>query len=130
VNFLPSLLATIAMIAAVVITATAGDILTASAMRQIGDLDVIRARSGLGGAAAAVVTNGRFGLGVVFLALSFFSLLFALSHRDLSLIGPAATSLTFVSNAIAAKVFLHENVDHRRWAAAIFVCIGVALLAF
>lgn len=124
------LLATIAMVLAIVVTATAGDVLTASAMRQIGDLDIIRARSGIGGAAAAVVTNGRFGLGVLCLALSFFSLLFAFSHRDLSLIGPAATSLTFVSNALAAKVFLHENVDHRRWTAAIFVCLGVALLAF
>lgn len=123
-------LATAAMVAAVVITATAGDILTASAMRQVGDLDVIRARSGIWGAAAAVLTNGRFGIGVVCLALSFFSLLFAFSHRDLSLIGPAATSLTFVTNALAAKWFLHEHVDHRRWTAAIFVCIGVALLAF
>jgi drug/metabolite transporter (DMT)-like permease len=124
------MLATLAMVLAIVVTATAGDILTASAMRQIGDLDIIRARSGLAGAAAAVVTNGRFGLGVLCLALSFFSLLFAFSHRDLSLIGPAATSLTFVTNALAAKFFLHENVDRRRWAAAIFVCLGVALLAF
>jgi hypothetical protein len=121
---------TMAMIAAVVVTATAGDILTASAMRRIGDLDVIRAKRGLSGAAFAVISSGRFELGVLCLALSFFSLLFGLSHRDLSLIGPAATSLTFVSNAIAAKIFLHENVDHRRWTAAIFVCVGVALLAF
>jgi drug/metabolite transporter (DMT)-like permease len=125
-----AVLATTAMIAAIVVTATAGDILTASAMRQIGDLDPIRARRGLLGAATAVLTNGRFGIGVVCLALSFFSLLFAFSHRDLSLIGPAATSLTFVTNALAAKFFLRENVDHRRWTAAIFVCIGVALLAF
>jgi drug/metabolite transporter (DMT)-like permease len=125
-----AILATIAMIAAIVITATAGDILTASAMRQLGDLDIIRARRGLAGTAAAVVTNARFGLGVLFLALSFFALLYGLSHRDLSLIGPAATSLTFVSNAVAARIFLKENVDRRRWTAAIFVCIGVALLAF
>ena len=129
-NMGPMLLATVGMIAAIVVTATAGDILIASALRQIGDLDVIRARHGLGGAAAAVVTNSRFGLGVVFLALSFFSLLYGLSHRDLSLIGPAATSLTFVTNAIAAKIFLGENVDRRRWTAAVFVCVGVALLAF
>ncbi len=127
---LPTALATAAMIGSVVVTATAGDILTASAMRQIGDLDAIRARSGILGAAGAVLKNGRFGIGVVCLALSFFSLLFAFSHRDLSLIGPAATSLTFVTNALAAKIFLKENVDHRRWAAAIFVCVGVALLAF
>ncbi len=125
-----AIFATVAMITSIVLSATAGDILTASAMRQIGDLDLIRAKSGFFGAAAAVVTNGRFGLGVVCLALSFFSLLFAFSHRDLSLIGPAATSLTFVTNALAAKFFLRENVDHRRWTAAIFVCVGVALLAF
>jgi drug/metabolite transporter (DMT)-like permease len=129
-NALHGVLATLTMVMAIVVTATAGDILTASAMRQIGDLDIIRARRGLAGAAAAVVTNGRFGLGVLCLALSFFALLFALSHRDLSLIGPAATALTFVSNALAAKFFLHENVDRRRWTAAVFVCLGVALLAF
>jgi drug/metabolite transporter (DMT)-like permease len=130
VNPLSGILATVAMVLAIVVTATAGDILTASAMRQIGDLDIIRSRRGLLGASAAVVTNGRFGLGVLCLALSFFALLFAFSHRDLSLIGPAATALTFVSNALAAKFFLHENVDRRRWTAAVFVCIGVALLAF
>lgn len=129
-NPMPAALATVAMIASVVLTATAGDILTASAMRQIGDLDAIRARRGLTGAIRAVLTNGRFGIGVICLALSFFSLLFALSHRELSLIGPAATSLTFVTNALAAKIFLRENVDRRRWTAAIFVCVGVALLAF
>ena len=125
-----AILATIAMVAAIVVTATTGDILTASAMRRIGDLDVIRAQRGLSGAAFAVISSGRFGLGVLCLALSFFALLYGLSHRDLSLIGPAATSLTFVSNAIAAKIFLRENVDRRRWTAAVFVCLGVALLAF
>lgn len=125
-----SLLPTIEMIGAIVLTATAGDILTASAMRQIGDLDLIHEKRGIPGAAVAVVTNRRFGLGVLFLALSFFSLLYGLNHRDLSLIGPAATSLTFVSNAFAARIFLKENVDRRRWTAALFVCLGVALLAF
>lgn len=129
VHLTPAAVATAGMIAAIVVTATAGDILTASAMRQVGDLDLIREKSGLPGAIRAVLTNGRFGLGVVCLALSFFSLLYAFSHRDLSLIGPAATSLTFVTNALAAKFFLHENVDRRRWMAAIFVCVGVALVA-
>ena len=118
-----------AMIAAIVIFATAGDILIAAAMRGIGDLDEIRARSGLGGAIAAVLGSGRFLSGVFFMALSFFSLLFALSHADLSLVAPASASLTFVTNAVAAKLFLKENVDRRRWIAALFVCTGVALMA-
>jgi drug/metabolite transporter (DMT)-like permease len=118
-----------AMIAAIVVFATIGDVMIASAMRAIGDLDVIKAARGLSGAALAVVTSPRFLLGVFFMALSFFSLLFALSHADLSLVAPASASLTFVTNAIAAKIFLRENVDHRRWIAALFVCAGVTLLA-
>lgn len=118
-----------AMIAAIVIFATVGDILIAAAMRGIGDLDEIRSRSGLGGAIAAVLGSGRFLSGVFFMSLSFFSLLFALSHVDLSLVAPASASLTFVTNAAAAKLFLKENVDRRRWIAALFVCAGVALMA-
>jgi drug/metabolite transporter (DMT)-like permease len=117
-----------AMIAAIVTFATAGDLLIASAMRRLGDLDEIRAESGLSGASLAVVTNARFMAGVLAMACSFFSLLFALSHAEVSLIGPASASLTFVTNAIAAKFFLKENVDRKRWMAAVFVCLGVALL--
>jgi drug/metabolite transporter (DMT)-like permease len=118
-----------AMIAAIVVFATVGDVLIAAAMRHIGDLDEIKAKSGLIGAIGAVLSNFRFVGGVFFMALSFFSLLFALSHADLSLVGPASASLTFVTNAVAAKFFLKENVDSRRWIAAVFVCAGVALLA-
>ncbi len=117
------------MIASIVVTATAGDVLTASAMRRIGDLDRIRAQSGLPGAIRAVVSSARFLCGVLCMAISFFALLFALNHADLSLIAPASASLTFVSNAFAAKFFLKENVDRRRALAAVCVCIGVALLA-
>ena len=118
-----------AMIAAIVIFATIGDVMIAAAMRAIGDLDEIKARSGLDGAILAVISSSRFVLGVFFMALSFFSLLFALSHADLSLIAPASASLTFVTNAVAAKIFLHENVDRRRWIAAVLVCAGVTMMA-
>jgi drug/metabolite transporter (DMT)-like permease len=83
----------------------------------------------LSGAIFAVLGSARFVSGVVFMALSFFSLLFALSHADLSLVAPASASLTFVTNAVAAKIFLKENVDRRRWIAAVFVCAGVILMA-
>jgi drug/metabolite transporter (DMT)-like permease len=118
-----------AMIAAVVLTSTAGEVLTAAAMKQVGDLDEIRARSGMKGAIVAVVTCPLFFAGVGFLALAFFALLFALNHLNLSLVAPASASLTLVTNAIAGKIFLKENVDRRRWAAALLVCVGVYLLA-
>jgi drug/metabolite transporter (DMT)-like permease len=107
----------------------AGDVLTAGAMRRIGDLDEIRARAGLGGAVRAVVGSPMFLLGVLSMATSFFALLFTLSKVDVSLAAPASASLTFLGNAFAAKLFLKENVDRRRWLAAAFVCAGVFLLA-
>lgn len=118
-----------AMIAAIVLTSTTGEVLTAAAMKSIGDLDEIRARSGMTGAIKAVITCPLFFAGVGFLALAFFSLLFALNHLNLSLVAPASASLTLVTNAVAGKLFLHENVDRRRWTAAALVCVGVYLLA-
>src|SRR5580692_6339354 len=124
-NFWPA----VAMIACVVLSSTVGEVLTAAAMKSIGDLDEIRAHSGLKGAIRAVVTCPLFFVGVGFLALAFFSLLFALNHLSLSLVAPASASITLVTIAVAAKLFLKENVDRRRWTAAVLVCIGVYLLA-
>jgi drug/metabolite transporter (DMT)-like permease len=118
-----------ATIAAVVLASTTGEVLTAAAMKSIGDLDIIRAKSGLKGAIRAVLTSPLFFVGVFFLAVAFFALLFALNHLNLSLVAPASASLTLVTNAVAGKIFLKENVDRRRWAAAGLVCIGVYLLA-
>lgn len=117
-----------AMLAAIIFTSTAGEILIASAMRRLGDLDIVRAERGLSGTILAVLGNMRFVVGVFFMACSFFSLLYALSHAPLSLIGPASASLTFVTNCIAAKIFLKEHVDSRRWAAITLVCFGIALI--
>ncbi|HVC45696.1 MAG TPA: hypothetical protein VND90_00490 [Terracidiphilus sp.] len=117
------------MIAAIVLASTTGEVLTAGAMQSIGDLDEIRARAGLASAIRAVISSSKFLGGVFFLALAFFALLFALNHLALSLVAPASASLTLVTNAIAAKIFLKENVDHRRWTAAVLVCMGVYFLA-
>jgi drug/metabolite transporter (DMT)-like permease len=117
------------MIGMIVLLATAGDVLLAGAIRQIGDFDVILSHSGLSGAIRAVLHNGRFFLGVLCMALSFFSLLFALSWADVSLVAPASAALTFVTNAFAAKWILKENVDGRRWIAAVCVCTGVFFLS-
>lgn len=118
-----------AMITAIVLSSTTGEVLTAAAMKSVGDLDEIRARAGMKGAIRAVLTCPLFFPGVFFLALAFFALLFALNHLNLSLVAPASASLTLVTNAIAGKIFLKENVDRRRWASALLVCLGVYLLA-
>jgi len=114
---------------AVVFASVVGDVLLARAMRQVGDVHDLLRHSGLWTLIARVLSNGTFALGVAAMAVAFFSLLFALSWGDVSLVAPAAASLTFIGNAFAAKIFLHERVDRRRWIAAVLVAAGVALLA-
>ncbi len=116
-------------IAAIVSTATAGDVLQARAMKEIGDLGAIRTSHGILEAARRVLASPWFMSGLFFMALAFFSLLVTLSWDDLSVVGPASASLTFIANAFAARLFLKERVDHRRWLAALFVAGGVILLA-
>lgn len=106
-----------------------GEVLIAAAMRSLGDLDVIRAHSGMTGAIRAVLSSPLFLVGALCMALNFFAMLFTLSIVELSLAAPATASLTYIGNAFAAKVFLKENVDHRRWLAVGFVCAGVVLIS-
>ncbi|HKV79660.1 MAG TPA: EamA family transporter [Candidatus Sulfotelmatobacter sp.] len=113
----------------VVFFSVVGDILIARAMKQVGDVHAIVKRSGVWTVVGRVLSNSNFFMGVTAMAVAFFSLLFALSWGDVSLVAPAAASLTFIGNAFAAKVFLHERVDRRRWIAAVLVAGGVALLA-
>ena len=115
----------VAMVSALAI---AGEVLIAAAMRGLGDLDDIRAVSGLPGTIRAVLTNATFLAGAFCMAVNFFAMLYTLSHVDLSLAMPGIASFTYVGNAVAARIFLKENVDKRRWLAVAFVCVGVFLL--
>ncbi|MDE1176287.1 MAG: EamA family transporter [Edaphobacter sp.] len=112
--------------------AIAGEVLIASAMRDLGDLDNHRTGPGLKGflgPVKAVLSNGKFLIGASCMAFNFFAMLWALSIVDLSLAAPAIASLTYIGNAICAKLVLGENVDQRRWLAVLFVCVGVILIA-
>ena len=113
----------------IVMASVVGDILMARAMKQVGDVHVLWRRSGLWAVVGRILGNPNFFLGLMAMTLAFFSLLFALSWGDVSLVAPAAASLTFIGNAFAARIFLHEKVDRRRWIAALLVAGGVALLA-
>ncbi|HZQ23649.1 MAG TPA: EamA family transporter [Terriglobales bacterium] len=113
----------------VVFSSVAGDVLLSKAMKQVGDVAVLRRRMGVMKVVARVVSNSNFLFGLLTMTISFYSLLYGLSWGDLSLVAPAAASLTFVGNAVAARIFLHEKVDTRRWIAALLVAGGVALMA-
>jgi drug/metabolite transporter (DMT)-like permease len=116
-------------ILAIVVASVVGDVLLSRAMKDVGDVGELRRNSGLLVVIRRTLGNLHFLLGVLAMAVAFFSMLFGLSWGDVSLVAPAAASLTFIGNAVAARIFLHERVDGRRWLAAVMVAAGVALLA-
>lgn len=118
--------------AAILLMVTAsvtGDVLLSKAMKQVGDVGDLWENHGIFRVIRSVLRHPLFALGIAAMAIAFFALLFGLSWGDVSLVAPASASLTFVGNAAAAKLFLHEHVDQRRWIAAALVACGVAFLA-
>ncbi|HKM84707.1 MAG TPA: EamA family transporter [Terriglobales bacterium] len=118
-----------AAIALIVLASTSGDVLLSFSMKRVGDVGELWKRHGVLAVIGRVLTTPTFALGLVAMAVAFYSLLFGLSWGNLSLVVPASASLTFVANAVAARIFLHERVGRRRWIAALLVAGGVVLMA-
>jgi drug/metabolite transporter (DMT)-like permease len=116
-------------IAVLVVASTSADVIMSRTMKHIGDLGQLWRKRGLAAVIKRVAASRGLLAAIAFMALGFFTLLFALSWADVSLVVPAAASLGFMSNALAAKLILREAVTPRRWAAALLACGGVALLA-
>lgn len=116
-------------IASNVLASSVGNVLLSYAMKRVGDVGELRKRRGTVAVIGRVLATPTFALGVLAMAVAFYSLLFGLSWGNLSLVVPASASLTFVANALAARIFLHEAVGRRRWIAALLVAAGVALMA-
>jgi drug/metabolite transporter (DMT)-like permease len=113
----------------ITLAATTGDVLLAYSMKRVGDVGELWKAQGLFAVIGRVFSTPTFFLGVAAMAVAFYSLLFGLSWGNLSLVVPASASLTFIANAVAARIFLHERVCRRRWIAALLVAAGVALMA-
>jgi drug/metabolite transporter (DMT)-like permease len=118
-----------AAIGIIVLASTTGDVLLSYSMKKVGDVGELRKQRGLLAVVARVLTTPTFALGLIAMAVAFYSLLFGLSWGNLSLVVPASASLTFVANALAARIFLYESVGRRRWIAALLVAGGVVLMA-
>jgi len=118
-----------AAIGLVVLTSTTGDVLLSHSMKRVGDVGELWKRRGVLAVVGRVLRTPTFALGLMAMAVAFYSLLFGLSWGNLSLVVPASASLTFVANAVAARIFLHERVGRRRWIAALLVAGGVVLMA-
>jgi drug/metabolite transporter (DMT)-like permease len=118
-----------AAVALIILASTTGDVLLSYSMKRVGDVGELWKRSGTLGVIGHILATPTFALGLMAMGVAFYSLLFGLSWGNLSLVVPASASLTFVANAVAARIFLHERVGRRRWIAALLVAGGVVLMA-
>lgn len=114
------------MIAIIVLTNAAGDVLITKGMKQIGEISLSRLRE-LWSVLGRVVTNKNFLLGLCMLTVSFAAFLAVLSWEDLSFVVPA-TSIVYVVTILGAKFILKEHIDGSRWLGTFLVCAGVALI--
>ena len=116
------------LLVAIIVAATSvGEVLQAAGMRRHGEVVDFRP-SALGRVAYAIARNGLMVLSVVMMAVSFFAFMALVSVADLSFAVPA-TAASYVVETLLAGLILKEHVGTRRWAGALLVCTGVALLS-
>ncbi len=109
-----------------VVAGTFGDLLTAKGMSEHGIEDF-----GVGGLRMVLLHIGTHPvvlLGILFDAISFFSLMALLSVSEISFAVPASASSYIVKTALAGW-YLGERVTMRRWWGAICVTAGIVLIS-
>lgn len=115
------------MLMAVVLAGAAGDVCVARAMKTVGELNsfvpLAIFRFGLRAA-----LNAFLWLGIFWKAVAFFCFLSLIESAELSWVVPA-TAASFVVELLAAKMFLHESINASRWAGALCIATGVALIS-
>ncbi|MBI3935279.1 MAG: EamA family transporter [Acidobacteria bacterium] len=118
----------VALLAAVVLAGAAGDVSVTRAMKTVGEISDFHPtaiiKTGLRAA-----RNGYLWLGIFWKTVAFFSFITLITHAELSWVVPA-TAISFVIETVAAKYLLRERITATRWAGALCICLGVALLSF
>jgi len=105
---------------------TAGDLLLAKGMKQVGDIAVLNPTLFFM-KMSLTARNVWILAGVACLAISLLLWLAALSRAPLSLAVPM-TAAVYILNAFAAKYVLLETVSSLRWTATGVIAMGVLLL--
>jgi uncharacterized membrane protein len=105
-----------------------GVILLSKGLKQIGEVQTYNVSEILG-LVKRGLTNHNILLGVVFEAIFFVGLLMLMSRGDVSFVWPL-TSLGFVITAVAARIFLHEDVSVLRWVGVMFIMLGAGVITY
>jgi drug/metabolite transporter (DMT)-like permease len=116
-----------ALVGVIVAATTAGEVLQAIGMRRHGEVHDFRPGA-IGRMLAMMARNKYLIASVAAMAVSFFAFMSLLSVSELSFAVPA-TAVTYVLETALAKILLREHICRWRWAGALLVACGVALLA-
>jgi transporter family protein len=115
------------LLSLVVAGTVAGDLIKAFGMRRQG-APAAFGSGALAKFASAVARNHLFWWSIVAYAISFFGFMALLSISDVSFAVPA-TAAGYAFETVLAKYLLAEQISAKRWAGALLVVVGVALVA-
>jgi len=121
------MLKTILLVLLQTVVMTAGDLLLAKGMKQVGDIATLDNPTLFFMKMGLTARNGWVWVGIACLAISLLLWLAVLSRASLSLAVPM-TAVAYVLNAFAAKYILMETVSPLRWTATGVIALGVLLL--
>jgi len=110
----------------IMVAGTGGELCVARAMQRVGAVENFRPKTLIRTIGGALRVSWMW-LGVLLMAIAFFSLLQMLSLENVSFVVPV-TALSYAFGALGGKVFLGEQVTRKRWAGVLLVCIGVGLV--
>ena len=115
------------LVAVIAVSTTCAELLQTFGMKRHGEIRDFRPGA-LGSALRRVARNPYVVGSVGLMAVSFFTFLALLSVAELSFAVPA-TAGSYVLETILARYILKERISRKRWAGALLVACGVALVA-
>jgi drug/metabolite transporter (DMT)-like permease len=115
------------LVSIIVGATTGGDFLQTMGMKRHGEIHDFRLGA-LGRVLGRVFRNPYVVAAVALMAVSFFAFMTLLAVADLSFAVPA-TAASYVIETVLARYILKEQISGRRWAGALLVACGVALVA-
>jgi drug/metabolite transporter (DMT)-like permease len=113
-------------LAIIIVGGTMGELCVTRAMKKVGEVRSFHPRHVIH-VIGRSLRIGWMWLGLSLMGLAFFSLLMLLSWENVTFVVPV-TALSYVIGALGGKFLLGEQVETRRWAGVLLVCLGVLLV--
>jgi multidrug transporter EmrE-like cation transporter len=117
-----------ALVGVIMLCNAVADVCNSAGMKHQGEVEHMNVRS-VADMLRKIAHNHLVIVGIIAMIVAFFALLSVLSIANVSFAIPATAGSVLIET-ILAKLILGEDVTLVRWAGAVLVAVGVALLAF